>query len=71
MYTIKTIKQSISSVRLKKKWDSIASYMDDEIREDLHAKLSPCSREKFLAEYLNCDPDFSNILVNKFIDIML
>lgn len=25
--------------------------MDDELREELHAKLAPCSEEKFLEEY--------------------
>lgn len=27
-------------------------YMDDEIREDLHIKMAPCTDEEFLAAYL-------------------
>lgn len=29
----------------------IAEYMDDEIREQLHFELAPCSNEWFIAEY--------------------
>jgi len=50
--------------------DTIASYMDDEIREDLNADLAPCSNEYFLTEYVKCDPDFDVLLMNEFnIDI--
>lgn len=66
MYTIKSIKASISAETLAEKWDIIASYMDDDIREDLHARLAPCSREKFLSRYLSRDPDFADLLRNEF-----
>lgn len=66
MYTIKSIKTAISSETLAEKWDIIASYMDDDIREDLHARLAPCSREKFLARYLNRDPQFAGLLKSEF-----
>jgi len=46
--------------------DTIASYMDDEKRESLHAKLAPCSPEEFLAKYLELDPDFAELLDNEF-----
>lgn len=43
-------------------WDTVASYMDDDIREELHVELCPCSNEEFLARYLERDPDFKKIL---------
>lgn len=33
--------------------DTIAEYMDDDIREDVHNLLSPCPDGIFLAEYLS------------------
>lgn len=32
-------------------WEAIANLMDDEIREDLHISLAPCSEDEFLEEY--------------------
>ena len=46
--------------------DVIGSYMNDEIREDLHAVLAPCTPEEFLSAYLERDPDFLNLLENEF-----
>lgn len=43
-------------------WDTVASYMNDDIREELHIELCPCSNEEFLARYLERDPDFIKIL---------
>lgn len=45
---------------------NIASYMDDEIRENLHLKLAPCSNEKFIFEYIEKDKNFLEILKNEF-----
>lgn len=50
---------------------NIATYMDDEIREELHSKLAPCSHEEFIDAYLDkvkfdCDDDFEEILYNEF-----
>lgn len=48
----------------------IASYMDDEIREELNFKMSPCTNEEFLKAYVERVPDFSELLENEFsIDI--
>lgn len=48
-------------------WQTIASYMDDDIREALHAELAPCTNTEFLEEYLEEDPDFEeNILHGEF-----
>lgn len=45
---------------------NIAEYMDDEIREELHGKLAPCSNEEFLQAYIGRDPDILDILRNEF-----
>ena len=50
---------------------NIASYMDDEIREELHSKLAVSDptiedNEEFLNAYLEKDPDFLELLENEF-----
>lgn len=50
----------------RKTWDAIASYMDDEKREQVHAELAPCSEQKFLDRYLELDPDFADLLWDEF-----
>lgn len=45
---------------------NIADYMNDEIREELHAKLAPCTTEEFLREYIQRDPEILEILRNEF-----
>ena len=44
----------------------IGSYMDDEIREDIHARLAPCKPEEFIRAYLEEDPNFLDLLENEF-----
>jgi len=44
----------------------IASYMDDDIREQVHAELAPCTNDEFITRYLELDPDFEDLLVNEF-----
>lgn len=46
--------------------DNIATYMDDDIREDLHCKLAPCEPELFLQEYIKRDPKFERLLWEEF-----
>lgn len=46
--------------------DTIATYMDDEVREDVHCELAPCSPEEFLERYLELDPDFADLLSGEF-----
>ena len=48
------------------KWEAIASYMDDDIREDVHSDLAPCTRAEFLEEYLKRDPRFQDLLDSEF-----
>lgn len=46
--------------------DVIASYMNDEIREDLHSKMAPCEPERFLKEYAKRDSEFMELLWPEF-----
>ena len=46
--------------------DVIASYMDDEKREAVHAEMAPCSNEEFILRYLELDPDFEELLRIEF-----
>lgn len=46
--------------------DTIATYMDDEIREQVHAEIAPCEPEEFLRRYLELDSEFSELLESFF-----
>lgn len=46
--------------------DKIADYMDDDIREDVHGVMAPCTDEEFLKEYLRRDPSFEIVLDQVF-----
>ena len=50
--------------------ENICAYMNDEIREELHSKLAPCSNRTFLKEYCKCDKKNKKLLKNEF-DIVL
>ena len=50
----------------KKDLDDIAIYMDNDIREELHRELAPCSPDEFLRAYLQRDPDFRDVLEGTF-----
>lgn len=45
-----------------KHWDQLVELMNDEIREEVHAELAPCTNEEFLARYLELDPGFEKTL---------
>ena len=48
----------------------ITSYMNDEIREDVHFKFAPCSNELFLHEYLKRDSEsLKGIMVELGIEV--
>ena len=49
--------------------ETISSYMNDEIREDIHSKMAPCSFEKFLKAYLEEDESFYNLLKSEFYEV--
>ena len=46
--------------------DTIATYMDDDKREQVHFELAPCDPEEFLKRYLELDPDFDDVLKSEF-----
>lgn len=46
--------------------NTIATYMDDDIRETVHYELAPCTHEEFLKRYLELDPNFENVLKTEF-----
>ena len=48
-----------------KNWNAIVNMMDDEIREQVHMELAPCTDEEFLKRYLELDPEFERVL-NEF-----
>lgn len=50
----------------KKELDTIATYMDDDKREEVHLELAPCSPYDFLKRYLELDPGFETILKEEF-----
>lgn len=54
--------REVNQVRL----DEIAGYMNDEIREQVHAELAPCTPEEFLTRYLQLDCEFINLLLFEF-----
>ena len=45
---------------------TIATYMNDDIREIVHAELAPCTPDEFLKRYLELDPNFETLLNNEF-----
>ena len=46
--------------------DIIATYMNDDIREDLRFRLAPCEPDLFLREYVKRDPEFEKLLYDEF-----
>ena len=46
--------------------DTIATYMNDDIREDIHFRFAPCEPELFLQEYVKKDPEFAELLYSEF-----
>lgn len=46
--------------------DTIATYMDDEIREKIHNEYAPCSNEYFIEKYIEQDPAFNELLQREF-----
>lgn len=46
--------------------DTIATYMDDDIREQVHSKLAPCEPVEFLRRYLELDSEFYELLNCEF-----
>lgn len=54
-----------------KNMDVIVTYMDDEIREQVHGEIAPCANEEFLKRYVKLNPAFNTLLKSEFgIDAM-
>lgn len=47
-------------------WDMVIGLMDDDIREQVHRELAPCTNEEFLSRYLELDKSFVNVLRSEF-----
>ena len=47
-------------------WDMVIGLMDDDIREQVHRELAPCTSEEFLSRYLELDKSFVNVLRSEF-----
>lgn len=62
---IRLIRKDVNKAR----WEALVEYMDDEIRERVHAELSPCTEAEFLRLYLELDPGFRATLEQEFSDI--
>ena len=45
-------------------WDTIVSYMNDDIREQIHGEIAPCPEEAFWERYIELDPK------NEILDIV-
>jgi hypothetical protein len=46
--------------------DAIVCCMDDEVREQVHMELAPCTNEEFLRRYSELAPDFEVLLKEEF-----
>lgn len=46
--------------------NTIATYMLDEEREQVHSELAPCTHDEFLKRYIELDPDFEELLYKEF-----
>lgn len=45
---------------------AIVNLMDDEIREQVHRELAPCTDMEFLRRYVDLDPEFESVLESEF-----
>lgn len=55
--TYMTAHEAIGQILAENLWDTVAQYMDDDIREEVHAYFAPCTEEEFLTEYLRRAPE--------------
>ena len=46
--------------------EQIASYMDDQKREEVHFSMAPCGNAEFIRVYLELDQEFAQLLENEF-----
>lgn len=55
--TCMTAHEAIGQILADNLWDTVAQYMDDDTREEVHAYFAPCTEEEFLTEYLRRAPE--------------
>lgn len=71
LYPVKEAKKIKNLDKISDKvWNTIASYMDDDIREQVHDELAPCSNTEFLKRYLELDPKFEKVLQQEFNEVV-
>ena len=46
--------------------DLLATYMNDELREELHGDTRLDTDQKFIDEYIKRDPDFKSLILSEF-----
>ena len=51
--TYVTVKEALAEISI----ETLAEYMDDDVREAVHAELAPCSDVEFLERYLELAND--------------
>lgn len=51
-----TAADAMAEIEERGLWDALANLMDDDAREQTANELSPCSKEAFLARYLELAP---------------
>lgn len=49
-----------------KDFEVIVTYMNDEIREQLHSEIAPCSELYFLRQYAKKDPSIIDVMEQEF-----
>ena len=47
-------------------WTAIVNLMDDDLREEVHAEVAPCSNRCFFEIYLKKDPEFEQVVAENF-----
>lgn len=55
--TYLTASEAMSEIAERNLWDVVVSMMDDDIRENVHAQLAPCTEAEFLGKYLEIADD--------------
>lgn len=51
-HTYLTAEEAMPEIIEYNLWDAVVMMMDDEIREEVHNSLAPCTEHQFLSEYL-------------------
>lgn len=54
--TYMTAEEAMPEIMARGLWDALVNVMDDDTREEVAAKLAPCTEEEFLERYLALAP---------------